>query len=570
VNIASPLRHLHTAGPPQAVAHSTCSPAVAGQADPRGAKLKEIERAIANLDRWQKAAAIESPEGPQRIRGLAGSGKTVVLALKAAYWHAQNPDWIIAVTFHSRALYQQFADLITRFSFEHNNDQPDVRKLQVMHSWGSSGRPGVYSTIAAALGQAPLTWADARDKHGVDGAFQGACRDLLEIARSRNVTPIFDAVLIDEAQDLPPEFFQLVYKFTREPKRIVWGYDELQKLSEAAMPSTDDLFGTGQSKESLVSLHAAPDSPRRDIILPVCYRNTPWALAIAHALGIGVYRHGGLLQHPDEPTLWQSIGYDVVRGKLEAGKQVVLKRRRDSAPEYFGRLLTESDAVVVASFPNEKAQDAWVAEQIAINLRTDELEPDDILVVLPDTYRAKTRAPRLMRELRRKDITCHLVGVDSSVDEVFRQGSVAIAHIFRAKGNEAPMVYAIDSQYAAQTFSAVTRRNTLFTAITRSRAWVRITGSGQEMETIVNEARAVINRGFELDFAVPTDDRLKILRRIHRDRSPEDEASVKWVAEGLVAFLDAFDKGEIYPHDLSAALQARLKAIQIEILDDDD
>ena len=56
------------------------------------------------------------------------------------------------------------------------------------------------------------------------------------------MTPIFNAVLIDEAQDLPPEFFQLVYLFTKDPKRIVWGYDELQKLSEAAMPSTDELL----------------------------------------------------------------------------------------------------------------------------------------------------------------------------------------------------------------------------------------------------------------------------------------------------------------------------------------
>ncbi len=75
--------------------------------DSRGAVMKEIEREIAKLDRWQKAAAIESPDGPQRIRGLAGSGKTVVLALKAAYWHTQHPDWRIAVTFHTRSLYQQ-------------------------------------------------------------------------------------------------------------------------------------------------------------------------------------------------------------------------------------------------------------------------------------------------------------------------------------------------------------------------------------------------------------------------------------------------------------------------------
>jgi Resolvase, N terminal domain len=42
--------------------------------------MKIIEREIANLDRWQKRAAIETPKGPQRIRGLACSGKTIVLA----------------------------------------------------------------------------------------------------------------------------------------------------------------------------------------------------------------------------------------------------------------------------------------------------------------------------------------------------------------------------------------------------------------------------------------------------------------------------------------------------------
>ncbi|MGG3942601.1 hypothetical protein ABEV54_14320 [Peribacillus psychrosaccharolyticus] len=63
--------------------------------DSKGAVLKSIEKEIANLDRWQMGAAIESPEGPQRIRGLAGSGKTVILALKAAYLHIANQNGIL-------------------------------------------------------------------------------------------------------------------------------------------------------------------------------------------------------------------------------------------------------------------------------------------------------------------------------------------------------------------------------------------------------------------------------------------------------------------------------------------
>ncbi|SIS97671.1 hypothetical protein SAMN05421759_10896 [Roseivivax lentus] len=82
--------------------------------DSLGAVLKKIEAGVANLDSWQKKSAIAYPEGPQRIRGLAGSGKTIVLALKAAYLHARHPDWNIAVTYYSRSLQQQFKDLVRR------------------------------------------------------------------------------------------------------------------------------------------------------------------------------------------------------------------------------------------------------------------------------------------------------------------------------------------------------------------------------------------------------------------------------------------------------------------------
>jgi superfamily I DNA and RNA helicase len=540
--------------------------------DSRGAKLKQIERGIANLDRWQKMAAIESPEGPQRIRGLAGSGKTVVLALKAAYWHTQHPEWTIALTFHSRALYQQIVDLVTRFTFEHSNDQPDETRLRIIHSWGSRNREGVYSMIADALGETPRDWVYARGKYGMDGAFQGVCRDLLAVAQARGkeIEPIFDAVLIDEAQDLPPEFFQLVYQFTASPKRIAWGYDELQKLSEAAMPDTDELFGTGSMGESLVSLDAAPGAPRRDIVLPICYRNTPWALATAHALGTGVYREGGLLQHPDDPGLWRDIGYNVVRGTLHPGAAVTLERSRDSYPSYFPELLARDDAVRWVRFTDEQAQDEWVAREIATNLAADELEPDDILVVIPDSYRAKSRAPRLIRALHRHNITGHLVGVDSSADEVFQPGSIAIAHIFRAKGNEAPMVYAIDAQYTGENFNAVTRRNILFTAITRSRAWVRITGWGERVDAIEREIRAVFDANFELSFTVPTAAELATIRHIHRDRPPEQEATIKKATLGLSAFLEAYERGEIELPDLPPVLRTRLKRLREQGRDDDD
>lgn len=63
-----------------------------------GGLLEKLEIEIAIFDKKQKFAAITQIDGPQRIRGLAGSGKTVVLAMKAAMIHLRNPEAKILIT----------------------------------------------------------------------------------------------------------------------------------------------------------------------------------------------------------------------------------------------------------------------------------------------------------------------------------------------------------------------------------------------------------------------------------------------------------------------------------------
>ena len=141
--------------------------------DSRGAKLKKLERNIANLDAWQKRAAIEMPTAPQRIRGLAGSGKTIVLALKAAFLHSKEPDWRIALTFQTRSLYQQFRRLVRQFCFEFSKQEPDWDKLTILHAWGSGTSRGVYSEIGRFIGHSIDDFSTAKSKYGVGNAFGG-------------------------------------------------------------------------------------------------------------------------------------------------------------------------------------------------------------------------------------------------------------------------------------------------------------------------------------------------------------------------------------------------------------
>jgi len=527
--------------------------------DSYGAVLKQIEKGIANLDRWQKQAAIETPDCPQRIRGLAGSGKTIVLALKASYLHAQHPDWTIAVAFWSRALYQQFEDLITRFTFEQSNDKPDFEHLRILHAWGSPARDGIYNTVARHSGVTPRDFTYAASTYGRDGAFRGICAEML--ATETEAQPIFDAVLIDEAQDLPPEFFQLVFRFTKNPKRIVWAFDELQRLDESAMPSTDELFGIDEGGQPRVTVVNRDGEARRDIVLPICYRNSPWALATAHAIGLGIYREGGLIQHFDDPRLWADIGYEVVGGELREGERVDLQRSAANTPDYFEERMTADEAVQVQAFDSQEQQDEWLAAAILTNLQHDELEPDDLLIVLPNVRTAKSRATQLSRILQANGLTSHLVGVNSSSDQMFVRDSIAMAHIFRAKGNEAPMTYVLDAQYVAEPFSAVARRNTLFTAMTRSRAWVRLLGWGPGMELVQNECGAVRQNEYHLRFPIPTRNELIQMRRLHRERTDVEVAKVDRVQQSLQDIFELLDSGQVDLEDLPAAARERLKQL---------
>lgn len=428
-----------------------------------------------------------------------------------------------------------------------------------MHAWGGSGRMGVYNTIARTMGAVPRDYGYASATYGMDEAFAGICAELLSIASQGTYEPIFDAVLIDEAQDLPPEFFRLIHLFTKDPKRIVWGFDELQRLSEAAMPSTEELFGRNLQGELLVNLDEREGEARRDIVLEVCYRNAPWTLATAHALGFGIYREHGLVQHFDDIPLWGQVGYEVVRGQLESGKAVTLARSKTSYPTYFPDLIDPMDAVVIKTFENETAQDSWIAEQIRVNLSEDELEPDDILIVIPETRTSKRRASNLAAALARHGLASHHVGVTSSVDEVFKQGSIAMAHIYRAKGNEAPMVYVVDSQFAVQGRRMVYARNILFTAMTRSRAWVRICGHGEGMDVIQHEVQRVRDEGYKLSFNLPTPEELALMRRIHKDRPEKTDEVVTKVSTQLAEAFGILDAGDIEFEDLPTALRKRLR-----------
>lgn len=470
--------------------------------DSKGAVIKEIEKKVANLDLWQKRGSIEYVNGPQRIRGLAGSGKTVVLALKAAYLHVKRPEWNIIVTFNTRSLYQQFESLVNRFVFSQINDEPDWERIQVMHAWGGADRTGVYKIFCEKTGAPYRDFGTASRMFGYDTAFKGACDEAVS-ATSVGDLDAADVILIDEAQDLPTSFFRIVYQMAKSPKRIVWAYDDLQNLSDTQLPSAEELFGTNASGAPLVSLINEVDMPQQDIVLPRCYRNPPWTLLSAHGLGFGVHRNP-MAQMFTDPQIWTRLGYVAENGELGFDKDVEIVRSPQSIPSFFSELLTPPETLVTKKFESQEEQYKWVASKIKSLISTDELEASDILVVLPNVRHSKSEGSQVMRTFVGLGLQAHIPGQTSSRDEIFREGSIAITHIYRAKGNEAPVVFVVNSDFCESPYGIKQRRNILFTAMTRSRAWTYVVGVGDRMDQICAELQKIKDDEFSLDFHYPT------------------------------------------------------------------
>lgn len=537
--------------------------------DSRGAKLKRLEDSIATLDNLQGKAVIETVHGVQRIRGLAGSGKTIVLALKAAYLHAQHPDWRIAVTFNTRSLKGQFRRLINTFSIEQTGEEPDWDNVRILNAWGAPGggeREGIYHEFCRAQDIQYFDYRSAKAEFGRGGEFAGACKDALKHIRSE--VQSYDAILVDEAQDFPPEFLRLCYEILKDGKRLVYAYDELQKLSGDSLPSPEEIFGRKSDGTPRVSFDDTSHSgPQRDIILEKCYRNSRPVLVAAHALGFGIYRDPprnrdtGLVQMFGNAGLWEEIGYEVKSGVLQDGHEVVLQRTPDSSPAFLEDHSPLEDLIQFIAFRNEEEQAEWVSQEILRNLREEELRHDDIVVINPDPLTTRSQSGPIRQRLLKDRVSSHLAGVDTDPDIFFNADapSITFTGIYRAKGNEAGMVFIINAQDCqSATFNLATVRNRLFTAITRSKAWVRVVGVGPKMTELKHEYERLKASNFELRFRYPTQGEREQLSIVHRDMTAGERRRLKDKERDLAELVQDLEAGNVHPEDLDEELLRRL------------
>ena len=463
--------------------------------------IQKSLRTTFKQDDAQRLASMQLPPGPQRIRGLAGTGKTIVLCLKAAITHKRFEEFKILYLFNAQSLYQHVQTLISKYYTLEAKRVPDFEdKLHVFHAWGGKQKPGLYSELCRKYGLIPLTLGDARGKAADPLAY--IYRDLLS-KLGDEIEPEYDLILIDEAQDFPSEVFQLAFKLAKGngvEKRIIWAYDEFQSLRDGEIKGPSELFGSKDGvpnlPDSILAGKYAGDIPK-DFVLPNCYRTPRPVLMAAHGVAMGLYSQNPteMFYHPGE---WEAIGYHVNEPQslmISAGDSVVIERPDENSRNLLESLLTENHKkplklIQCEVYKEDSEQLQFLKTKISTLVSNQGVAAEEIIIVNLKSGNNKEAMLTIQRALNSVGIKSVIPGYVESADVFKLKGYVTITTPFRAKGNEANIVFVINAQCVVDDFT-LRMRNAYFVAVTRSRGWCYITGYGNGMEKLESEISAI-------------------------------------------------------------------------------
>ncbi|MDF0556053.1 pentapeptide repeat-containing protein [Kamptonema sp. UHCC 0994] len=506
---------------------------------PRAEVLAKLQNQLLTLDLQQEHIGKEIPPGPQRIRGIAGSGKTVLLCQKAAIMHLKHPDWDIALVFFSRSLYETIIEILDkylrRFSYGEIGYNQNNAKLRAFHAWGAKNQPGLYSTLCRAAGVWSLSVNDTEFQQPNE-ALAYVCSHLLKSAK---IPQIFDAILIDEGQDLivndelkfegKQPFYWMAYQalrpvnspmispeiggfFSSDLRRLIWAYDEAQSLESLNIPTASELFGDDLGH--LVSGEYG-NGIKKTEVMHKCYRTPGPILTAAHGIGMGLLRWEGMLTGITRVEDWEAIGYEVMGDnlamenledltdnssiigtnnlsidKFKNGQKITLYRPSKNSPNLVPELWG-SPVLEFQAYHSRIEELTALADNILYNLKVDSLRPsrEILVIVLGSSFEAMELETYVANFLMERGIDvyipstpeCNILKPDKESRDPNRfwcEGGVTVSRIHRAKGNEADMVYVIGFDNVAKDESNLSLRNQLFVALTRAKGWLRLSGIG--------------------------------------------------------------------------------------------
>ncbi|WP_353143515.1 3'-5' exonuclease [Acinetobacter pragensis] len=202
------------------------------------------------LDLSQESIAKNIGDGHRILKGVAGSGKTLVLACRAKYLKTIYPDYKILVVCYNNSLCNHLRQM---FGDDFND------KIEVLN----------FHSVVKKITNANLSMLKNEKQTEYNSRVGQILLDYLD-ASGLSETERYDAILIDEGQDFAQEWIIGLSKLVKtESNNILFCYDPAQNIFNRKKPSWRSVGLQVQGK--------------KPVELYKCYRNTKEILEIAKA-----------------------------------------------------------------------------------------------------------------------------------------------------------------------------------------------------------------------------------------------------------------------------------------------
>jgi superfamily I DNA/RNA helicase len=295
------------------------------------AKRKQLRPVLSNEQ--ERLCNLELDGKPRLVRGVAGSGKTVVLA----HWLAQTvqrlagrEDVRIWAVFANRSLQALIGQsIVSAWEKETNGQSFPWDRVELHH---------VRDILAVLL---PEVGLDAR---AFEYEYDVAAEAFLERKPPDSVTPRCDALFVDEAQDMGPNTLQLLSAIVRRTdesdensRSVNIFYDNAQNIYGRSTPKWSDLGLDMRGRSTVMKESFRSTKPITEFALNVLYRLQPPDANADHKELIS----RGLIEYaPRDGRDWWNVRFNQIDGpKPEFRRYANLQMEFEAIGDYCRNLI---------------------------------------------------------------------------------------------------------------------------------------------------------------------------------------------------------------------------------------
>lgn len=381
-------------------------------------------------DEQKELSRLGVGEYPRLIRGVAGSGKSIVLAnLVSRYLHRRlpsleeptlfPPELSVAVTCFNQSLVE-FLQRKVAAAYREQTLHSEVPPEHVLITHLN----GLLFRLIRERGW-PLEYISTRK---IGDSEQRASEYRQQIAKLAQTDPqryhslCFDAIFLDEGQDLEPEEYRLLLDLIRPhpvtgEKPLIIFYDDAQNLYGRRRPVWRDL-----------GINVAVGDRSR--VMRECFRNSRPIVELAFNVLLGSRAPEAVRVQTRQ---YADLAYLKDRGLVEE----VGDHMRVGFAE------REGERPGIHTFDTEAQEVEWLADKVIDLIHGQQVRPEDILIAF---YRSSTFQYTRLQELiraRLPQIDFVLPFGDSPDKQqfIFKPGAVTISTVHGAKGYDAPVVF---------------------------------------------------------------------------------------------------------------------------------